>query len=91
MRPSEDDSGGWGLSRLWRRGEAGTSAGTDANGNTLDGFGSLVATNSITAVPSSRSRAVFLPSAPSELKIGIHKYASHMLPTFVYFTVMHEA
>lgn len=75
MRQSEDDGGGWGLSRLWRRGDTGAALATDENGNTLDGFGSLVAANSITAAPVSRSRAVFLPSAPSELKIGIHKCA----------------
>ena len=37
-RPSEDDSGGWGLSRLWRRGDAGTHPGTDDSGSTLDGL-----------------------------------------------------
>lgn len=80
MRQADDDGGGWGLSRLWRRGDAGANAGIDENGNTLDGFGSLVAANSITAnsmtsAPHTRSRAVFLPSAPNELKIGIQKCA----------------
>jgi hypothetical protein len=74
MRQAEDDSGGWGISRLWRRDNDNRAAVTDDNGSSVGGFGSLVASNSVATSPSlTRSRAVFLPSAPNELKIGIHR------------------
>jgi hypothetical protein len=76
-RQSDDDSSaGWALSRLWRRGEPPTSGGgADDVEGAADGFAGVLSTSSA-GVQQPRSRTVFLPNAPVDLKIKIQRCAA---------------
>eukprot|EP00892_Ulva_mutabilis_P006287 jgi/Ulvmu1/402/UM001_0409.1 len=68
---SDEEGGGWGLQRLWRRGDNHTPQGPRSEGSEPpgDGFGSVIGGRATS--PGARPRTVFLPSAPTELRIKI--------------------
>lgn len=71
----EEHGGGWGFQRLWRRGEQSAPSAPHSEGSepAADGFGSVIGGRGQS--PTGRPRNVFLPSAPSELRIKITKCA----------------